>query len=132
MPDLDKTVFLPAETGTWPYRYCARRNDYRNKLGKTERSGGYADQPTWLAVNLTGLVQVSIHSVERLDNNDATVFDIVRVSVLPANFTPPTVDAGADVTITLPVNSVNLTGTATASTGTITSILFGRRPLEET
>lgn len=55
------------------------------------------------------------------DNNTASVFDIIKVSVLPAAFTPPTVDAGLDQEISLPNNQINLTGTASSTTGTITS-----------
>jgi gliding motility-associated-like protein len=58
------------------------------------------------------------------DNNSASVFDIVRVSVLPDTFNPPTADAGADQEITLPVNQINLTGTASSPNGSIVSTVW--------
>jgi gliding motility-associated-like protein len=58
------------------------------------------------------------------DNNQASVFDIVKVSVLPANFAPPVVDAGSDQTLTLPVNQTTLTGAASSPTGTIVSTVW--------
>lgn len=55
------------------------------------------------------------------DNNAASVFDLVRVSVLPATFAPPVVDAGSNQEISLPTNQVSLTGTASSPNGAIVS-----------
>jgi len=55
------------------------------------------------------------------DNNAAAVFDLVRVSVLPATFAPPVVDAGTNQEISLPTNQVSLTGTASSPNGAIVS-----------
>jgi len=55
------------------------------------------------------------------DNNGASVFDLVKVSVLPSNFAPPIVDAGNNQDISLPLNQVNLTGIASSPNGSIVS-----------
>jgi len=55
------------------------------------------------------------------DNNGASIFDILKVSVLPSTFAPPFVTVGVDQQITLPDNQVSLTATASSSTGTIAS-----------
>lgn len=76
--------------------------------------------PSQQNLSLTGLVlgeyqfQLSV-----TDNNSATVFDIVRVSVLPSNFAPPIVDAGSNQEITLPLNLVSITGAASSPNGII-------------
>jgi hypothetical protein len=60
------------------------------------------------------------------DNNGAIGKDtteIVVTSLLPWN-NPPTANAGADQTITLPLNTVNLAGSGTDTDGTITAYLW--------
>jgi gliding motility-associated-like protein len=61
------------------------------------------------------------------DNSGLTGSDQVIVTVLaaPPN-NPPAANAGADKSITLPVNSTSLTGTATDSDGTIASISWAQ------
>ncbi len=80
---------------------------------------------TTLSLGLSNLVE-GAYSFQLLvtDNNGASVFDIVNVSVLPAAFQPPVVDAGPDVTITLPSNSVTLNGSASSPTGTISTTVW--------
>ncbi|MBL7856264.1 MAG: gliding motility-associated C-terminal domain-containing protein [Cyclobacteriaceae bacterium] len=59
------------------------------------------------------------------DNSGLTGSAVAVVSVLsPPPNNPPTVSAGSDRTITLPVNSLTVTGTATDSDGSIASILW--------
>ncbi|MCA6078779.1 PKD domain-containing protein [Fulvivirga sedimenti] len=56
------------------------------------------------------------------DNDGATGTDDMIVTVSPAETNvPPTVNAGADQSITLPLNSVNLVATASDTDGTIAS-----------
>ncbi|HRO06075.1 MAG TPA: PKD domain-containing protein [Ferruginibacter sp.] len=55
------------------------------------------------------------------DNSGATATDIVQVTVLPAPNQPPSANAGADITITLPVNSATLNGSGSDPDGTIAS-----------
>ncbi|HEY9049613.1 MAG TPA: tandem-95 repeat protein [Ohtaekwangia sp.] len=77
-------------------------------------------------LNLTNLVQGTYSfRLTVTDNNGAKATDLVAVVVLPATVNqPPTVNAGADVIITLPTNSVVLTGTASDSDGSISAYLW--------
>jgi gliding motility-associated-like protein len=59
------------------------------------------------------------------DNNGETHFDRVNITVLPAALnTPPTVSAGADVSIKLPENSTTLFSLATDPDGTIVTYVW--------
>ena len=76
-------------------------------------------------LSLTNLIEGEYtFQIAVTDNNGATVFDIVRVSLLPSTFAPPIADAGVDQEITLPANSVNITGAATSSIGSIVSTIW--------
>jgi gliding motility-associated-like protein len=57
-----------------------------------------------------------------IDNAGATDFDDVQLTVNPATVNQlPIANAGANQTITLPINSLNLTGSGSDTDGTITS-----------
>ncbi|HEX5154188.1 MAG TPA: PKD domain-containing protein [Parafilimonas sp.] len=60
------------------------------------------------------------------DNIGATAKDTVAITVLPAPNKPPVVNAGIDLTITLPLDSVLASGTATDQDGTISSYLWSK------
>jgi hypothetical protein len=61
------------------------------------------------------------------DNNNATATDDITVTVNPAANIPPVANAGADKSITLPVNSTTLNGSASSDPdGTITSYQWQR------
>lgn len=61
------------------------------------------------------------------DNQGATGFDEVVLIVNPAAVNqPPIVNAGPNQTITLPLNSINLTGTASDPDGSISSSLWSK------
>ncbi|HZY78430.1 MAG TPA: T9SS type B sorting domain-containing protein [Cyclobacteriaceae bacterium] len=86
------------------------------------------ENPTQLALSLKNLVQGDYSfQLTVTDNSAAAVFDIVRVSVLPASFAPPVVDAGSDQDIFLPTTDVILTGTATSQNSTITSTIWTKK-----
>lgn len=55
------------------------------------------------------------------DNNGATFTDTIFITVLPAPNIPPICNAGGNVIITLPVNSVQTNATASDADGVITS-----------
>jgi alpha-tubulin suppressor-like RCC1 family protein len=78
---------------------------------------------TSLTTTVSNLVQgVYVFMLSAQDNNGQTGSAFVTVTVNAAPVTPPTVSAGSAQTITLPVNSTTLTGTATGTGGaTITS-----------
>jgi gliding motility-associated-like protein len=58
------------------------------------------------------------------DNNSATAFDQVNIIVQTSANVNPIANAGADVTIFLPTNSLTLTGSGTDSDGTIASFAW--------
>lgn len=59
------------------------------------------------------------------DNNGATGSSQVTLTVLPATVNQsPIVNAGANITLTLPTNTVDITGTASDPDGTINSFLW--------
>jgi len=83
--------------------------------GPTTATIASAGQLSTTASNLQQGVYVFL--LKATDNNGQTSSAYVTVTVNPASPVPPTVDAGAAQTITLPTNSVTLTGTATGNAG---------------
>lgn len=119
----DKSIFLPQSSLT----LTASASDDGTITGTnwvqlSGPSNATLANPTQLNLQINGL-QLGEYTFQLsvTDNNDATVFDIMRVIVLPASFQPPVVDAGTDKEIILPTTAVTLNGTATVSSGTITS-----------
>jgi hypothetical protein len=90
-------------------------------------SGGAATitSPSSASTTITGLVQgVYQFRVVVTDNNGLTGTDTVQVTVNAAANLAPTVDAGANRSLTLPTNSLNVTATAADSDGNIASFLW--------
>jgi hypothetical protein len=56
-----------------------------------------------------------------MDNSGSTAKDTVQVLVNAAPNQPPTADAGVDINITLPTNSITLSGSGIDPDGTIAS-----------
>ena len=78
--------------------------------------------PTTAATDITGLVQgVYQFQLQVTDNNGATATDVIIITVNAAANIPPVADAGLDQTITLPVNTVTLSGSGSDADGTIAS-----------
>src|ERR1019366_7504969 len=76
---------------------------------------------TSAVTNITGLVQGEYQfQLKVTDNSRATGTDIMQVTVNAAALQPPTADAGPDQIITLPTNSVTVSGSGTDIDGTIT------------
>ncbi len=77
-----------------------------------------------LNVTLSNLIEGTyVFRLTVTDNDGASASDDVRIIVSGANAVP-VVNAGTDRTITLPTNTINLTGSATDSDGTIASVLW--------
>ncbi len=91
----------------------------------TEVSGpGTATITTASAISttVTGLVAGTyVFQLKATDNNNLSGIGSVTITVNPVGNQAPVVSAGTAQTITLPVSSVTLTGTATDATGTFTS-----------
>ena len=70
--------------------------------------------------DVTGLVQgVYQFQLQVTDNNGATGTDIVQVTVNPGANIPPVANAGPDQSITLPINTITLSGSGSDADGTV-------------
>jgi gliding motility-associated-like protein len=80
------------------------------------------------ATLVSGLIQgIYIFKITVTDDDNVSTTDDVRVTVNPAPpNTPPVANAGPDLEITLPVNSVSITGSGTDANGTIASYLWSQ------
>jgi parallel beta-helix repeat protein len=74
-------------------------------------------------LSLTGIYEFQL-TVR--DNSGATATSVVKVTVNASPNIPPTVNAGTDITITLPVNSTTLTATPADADGTIIDITWSK------
>jgi len=81
-----------------------------------------ANTPT---VSLTNLVAGIYTFRLTAGNGTETSYDDVKITVTAANI-PPVANAGADVNITLPTNSLNLIGSGTDIDGTIASYAWAK------
>ena len=86
-------------------------------------AAGTITNPTTAATSVTGLVAgVYQFELKVTDNSGAVDTDTIQVTVNSiASNIPPTANAGADQSITLPTNSVILSGSGTDADGTITA-----------
>lgn len=85
-------------------------------------TAGTLTNATSAVANLSGLVQgVYQYRLRVTDNAGATAADTVQVTVNAAPNVPPTANAGNDISITLPINSVTLSGSGTDPDGSIAS-----------
>ncbi|SKC82426.1 gliding motility-associated C-terminal domain-containing protein [Ohtaekwangia koreensis] len=123
----DKTLTLPVNsttlTGSGTDSDGSIATYFWEKLSGPAATLGATNQTT---LDLTNLVEGSYSFRLRVtDNEGATGTDVVAVVVLPLTVNqPPIVSAGNDVTLTLPVNSTTLTGTASDNDGSITAYLW--------
>ncbi|MBL0181180.1 MAG: T9SS type A sorting domain-containing protein [Chitinophagaceae bacterium] len=86
---------------------------------------GTITNPTTPATSVTGLVQgVYRFELRVTDNAGAFGKDTVQITVNAASNIPPTANAGPDQFITLPTNSVTLSGIGTDPDGTVTGYLW--------
>ncbi len=82
---------------------------------------------TSAATTITSLVQgVYLFELKVTDNQGATAKDTMQVTVNAAGNITPVANAGADKTITLPTNSVSVTGTGIDADGTISNYLWSK------
>ena len=95
----------------------------------SQRSGPSTATLAGTATNVltaSGLVEGTYQfRITVTDNDNASVFDEVSVTVLPEVVnTPPTANAGADQVINLPTNSTNLNGSGSDPDGSIATYLW--------
>ena len=83
--------------------------------------------PGTAATDVTGLVQgVYQFQLQVTDNNGATATDVISITVNAVANISPVADAGADKAITLPVNTVTLSGSGSDVDGTIVGYVWTR------
>ena len=83
--------------------------------------------PGSAATDVTGLVQgVYQFQLQVTDNNGATATDVISITVNAVANISPVADAGADKAITLPVNTVTLSGSGSDVDGTIVGYVWTR------
>jgi PKD repeat protein len=88
---------------------------WTQESGPSTASLSGTDTPTLLAGDLAEGVYV--FRLTATDDDNESNFDEVTVTVNAAGAAPPIVDAGEDIQLTLPNNSVQITGTATDPDG---------------
>jgi len=88
-------------------------------------AGSIITSPATPATSVTALIQgVYVFRLTVTDNLGATGFDDVQITVNPVPNIPPTANAGPDQNITLPTNTVNLSGSGTDTDGSISTYLW--------
>ena len=99
---------------------------YRWRKMSGPASGSISDSTT-ASTNAINLVQ-GVYNFELTvtDNNAATGKDTMIVTVTPAANIPPIARAGADFVMTLPVNSINLNGSASSDADGTISYLWSK------
>ncbi len=122
----DQVILLPTDSIT----LTGTANDSDGTIVSylwTKISGPSAtiSDSTLASVTVTGLVQGNYQfELTVTDDNGAAGTDIVNVTVNTASNNPPTANAGTDQTITLPTDSLILTGSGKDVDGTIASYLW--------
>src|SRR5664280_2411624 len=81
--------------------------------------------PTSSITTINGLVQgVYQFQLKVTDNNGATGIDIMQLTVNAAPNQPPVANAGPDWTITLPINTITVSGSGSDADGTVVSYVW--------
>jgi hypothetical protein len=128
---IDQSITLPANTATLNGS-AADPDGTIASYAWTKVSGpseGTITSASSSSTTLTGLVQgVYVFRLSASDDKGASGTDDITITVNAATSSnqPPTVSAGADKSITLPTNSVSLTGSATDADGTIASYAWSK------
>jgi hypothetical protein len=120
----DKVVTLPT-TSTTLIGSATDANGTISSYAWTKYSGGAATLAgaTTQTLSLSGLVAGEyVFRLTATDNGGATHYDDVKLTVN----NPPSANAGADKTITLPTTSATITGSGTDTDGTISSYAWSK------
>jgi gliding motility-associated-like protein len=121
----DRSIFSPASTLTLAAEATDDAGIATYQWTKLAGPTATLDNPTELNLSLSNLVEGSYtFQLTATDNAAASVFDIMRVSVMPGSFAPPVVEAGENQVIELPTNQISLSGTVTAGSSAITTTVW--------
>ncbi|HEY4147758.1 MAG TPA: PKD domain-containing protein, partial [Chitinophagaceae bacterium] len=116
----NQTITLPVNSASLSGTAAGTNGATISTYAWTQLSGPSTagiSSPGLAGTNVTGLIAGSYtFTLTVTDNNGLTNGSNVTVTVNPAN-TAPTVSAGSNQTITLPVNSASLSGTAAGTNG---------------
>jgi hypothetical protein len=125
----NQTIQLPANTGVLNGNASTDPDGTIVTYAWTKLSGPATYtivSPSSALTTATGLVQgVYVFQLTVTDNQGAINSATVQITVNAAN-QPPVANAGPDKTITLPTNSVTLTGSGTDPDGTVTAYLWSK------
>jgi hypothetical protein len=126
----NKTITLPSNSVTLDGSNSKDTDGSITAYSWSKVSGpsqGTISNATNVSSTATSLVEGTyIFKLTVTDNNSATASDSVTIIVNAAFNQPPVANAGANQTITLPVNSVTLNGSATDADGTISSYSWSK------
>jgi hypothetical protein len=118
---LDQTILLPTSVDTLK----GSGSDSNGTISSyswtkiSGPSGGSITNATSAATTVTGLVQgIYQFELKVTDNNGATGRDTLQLTVNAAGNISPVANAGTNQTITLPTNTVSLSGSGTDADGT--------------
>ncbi|WP_462248495.1 PKD domain-containing protein [Ferruginibacter sp.] len=123
----DQTITLPVNTAN----LSGSGNDPDGTIASylwtkvSGPAGGAIANPALPSTSVSGLIQgIYRYELRVTDNSGAIGRDTMQITVNPAANIAPTANAGADQTITLPVNTANLSGSGNDPDGTIASYLW--------
>jgi hypothetical protein len=133
----DITITLPVNSVTLDGTGSSDPDGSIRYYAWTKEVGGAATiaSPSAAKTNVTGLAGGEYRfRLKVTDNSGATASDTIHVSVKGGTSTPPptgtnqapVVNAGANQTLTLPISSTTLSGSATDADGTIVSYLWSK------
>ena len=124
----DQTITLPTSTVTVSASGSSDPDGTISSYSWTKISGPSTYtivSPSAITTQINTLVQgVYQFKLTVVDNSGAAAVDTVQITVNAAPNQPPNVSVGPNQTITLPTNSVSLTGTASDPDGTIAGTVW--------
>ncbi len=122
----DKTITLPTNSVSLSGSGTDADGTISNYLwAKISGPSATITNASSASTSITSLVQGTyLFELKVTDNQGATSRDTIKITVNAAANIPPVADAGSDKTITLPTNSVSVTGSGTDADGTISNYLW--------
>ena len=128
---IDQSITLPTNNTTLDGSASGDSDGTIATYGWVKISGpgaGTISSPSTVSTAVTGLVQGTyLFELTIIDDNGATDKDTMQVTVNPAPNVPPVANAGIDQSITLPIDTALLDGSAsTDADGTIATYIWNK------